>query len=194
MKKFLIFAVVVIAAAGIYFGITNKDKIAEIADNLGASPEASPADDGTSTESDSIFAEPVTYSALKQEYTSITQNFSFKYSDGFKVSSAPVAGGGEVTTVENTKGSGFQVFSIAWDESDPITPERIWQDMPDADVLEPKNAKLDGEEALVFYGYDEDMGETFEVWAVYKGKLYQISGPKMAEKLVTETLETWDWK
>lgn len=156
-------------------------------------------DDLHPVEPDTIFREPITYSSLKESYSHT--NFSFKYPDDFKIYSTPVETGpapsgvkGEMVTVENAKGSGFQIFIMAWDEPGPITPERIWQDEPDADVVDPKNADLDGAKTLVFNGYDPDMGETFEAWVVRKGKLYQITGPKVAEQLIIETLETWTWK
>ncbi len=198
MKKFIIIAVVVVIAGSVvYFRFGGKEKLNQI-----VNPEASPADSAdqeqlSPDEPDKVFSEPVTFSSLTQVYSGT--NFSFKYSAGFKATLVPATQpdsgvAGEVVTVENSKGSGFQVFSMPFNESGPITPERIKKDQPDADVLEPKNAQLDGVQALVFYGYNGDMGETFEVWAVRKGKLYQIAGPKTAEDLIIKTLETWDWK
>lgn len=204
MKKFLIFIVIIgIAGVAVYFGFNGKD-FAQVSGPVEPGSETSgtldsgeaAAGSSTAWEPDPIFAEPVVYGQLKQSYSG--SGFSFKYSDGFKVASnlspAPSGIEGETVTVENQKGSGFQIFIIAFDEPGPITPERIWQDMPDMEINDPKNAQLDGVKTLVFNGYDEDMGETFEAWVVRKGKLYQISGPKTAEKLMIETLETWEWK
>ena len=188
MKKLIIAVVVVVAGAGLYFSLGKtslRSDLNEVLESNSPGPSF-----GSAGEAD-VFAEPVEFTSLKQTYSGT--GFSIKYPDGFKVSSNPVSATEEIVTVENPKGSGFQVFIMLWDEPDPITPERIWQDIPDADVLEPKNAELDGAKTLVFYGYNEDMGETFEAWAVYKGKLYQIAGPKTAEELITKTLETWSW-
>ena len=146
-------------------------------------------------EPDPVFAEPVVFGQLKELYSG--DGFSFKYSSGYKVTSVPAELDGvstETVTIENENGSGFQIFIIDWDESGSITPERIWQDLPDAEINDPKNADLDGSKTLVFNGYDEDMGETFEAWTVHGGKLYQIVGPKTAEELIIETLEKWEWK
>lgn len=194
MKKFFI-TIILFVGAGLvfYYGFGGKN-ISRF--NLDISPSESPVEEQGAlvelVEPDEIFAEPVVYGSLKETYSHA--GFSFKYPGGFKVSSTPVSTTQEVVTIENEKGTGFQIFILAWDESGPITPERIWQDMPDADVIDPKNAELDGVKTLVFYGYNEDMGETFEAWVVRKGKLYQIAGPRAAEQLIVETLETWRWK
>ncbi|MEK7616110.1 MAG: hypothetical protein AAB420_02810 [Patescibacteria group bacterium] len=117
-------------------------------------------------------------------------DFTVTYPAGYKVSSA--ASG--VTTVENEEGRGFQIAVTAFDEPGPITEERIRQDLPDAEINEPAWYELDGEKTFVFYGFDEDLGETFEVWTVHGGKLYQIMGTKTDEEVITKTLKTWKWK
>ena len=108
------------------------------------------------------------------------EEFTVKYPDGYKVYSTTP----DVITVENEAGNGLQITTTAFDEAGPITEERIRQDLPDALINEPGLAKLDGEQSLVFYGNDEDLGETFEVWVVHDGKLYQIMSAKDDEKMV----------
>lgn len=193
MKKLLFIILLLVVAGGsvYYFGFygNNPANISEtVSDDSGSGETVD--ENAPLLEEDPVFKEPVSFSALKESYSHT--GFSFKYSEGFKVSSSTVEGG-EMVAVENEKGSGFQIFFSSFDEPGPITPERIWQDMPDMAINDPKNADLDGSKALVFYGSDEVMGETFEVWTVRRGKLYQITGPKTAEQLIIETLETWTW-
>ena len=121
-----------------------------------------------------------------------TNSFSFKYSENFKITSA-LNEGSEIITAEDDK-FGFQIFIMSFDEPGPINKERILQDVPDMQINNPGQAKLDGIETLIFNGYNEDMGETFEAWVVYKGKLYQIMTKREQEKLLEEVLETWKWK
>lgn len=99
-----------------------------------------------------------------------------------------------IYTIEDQTGTGMQISITAFDEPGPITEERIRQDLPDAVIDEPGQAKLDGELSFIFYGFDEDMGDTFEVWAVHGGKLYQIMGAKEQEKEIETILNTWKWK
>lgn len=191
MRKFVIIGIVfvIVAGAAVFFVMSKKDSVQVAGENQ---EEVAPNEEALpSVEPDPVFAEPVTYSTLNKQYT--YGNFSFKYSEGFKITGNNVEGG-EMITAENPKGSGFQIFIIPFDEPGPITPERIWQDIPDLEITDPKNAELDKSKTLVFYSYDDDFGPTFEAWTIYKGKLYQINGPKTAEQLIIETLETWDWK
>ena len=121
-----------------------------------------------------------------------TNEFSFRHSEKLKITGT-LNEGNEVIIAEDDK-FGFQIFIMPFDESRPITKERIWQDMPDMEINDSGEAMLDGAKTLVFYGYNEDIGETFEIWAVHKGKLYQIMTGKNAEELLIGILETWDWK
>lgn len=139
------------------------------------------------------FKEPVSYGSLTKTYNS-EHNFSFRYPEGFKVLFVSSTDLNSIITVENEKGNGFQIFILPFDEPNPITKERIWRDMQDMEINNIKEADLDGIETIVFDGYDEALGETFEVWPVYKGRLYQITAPKGAKDLLIEVLETWSWK
>lgn len=99
----------------------------------------------------------------------------------------------ELTTIENSEGHGFQIFATAFDEQGPITAERIRQDLPDAVIKGTGQARLDGELALTYYGTDADLGDTYEVWVVHDGKLYQIMAKKADEPVIIATLNTWKW-
>lgn len=193
MRKFIIIVIVlVVAGAGVYFVIRNKDKLAQTTDlEEQFVEEPNIEQELPAIEPDAVFKEPVTYGSLNKSYSH--SGFSFKYSEGFQASLNLVEGG-EIVTIENDKGSGFQIFISSFDEPGPITPERIQQDQPDMEINDPKNAQLDSTKALVFNGYDNALGETFEVWVVKNGKLYQITGPRTAQQLIIETLETWIWK
>src|SRR3989344_5829236 len=59
-----------------------------------------------------------------------SNNFSFKHSESFKATSIPNESG-EVIVFEDDR-FGFQIFSMPFDESGPITVDRILQDLPDA--------------------------------------------------------------
>lgn len=191
MKKIIIITIILgVAGSVYYFGFGRGDEIGNLTKNE-QDQENKESPDNAEEISEQVFAEPVEFSSLKNNYSG--NNFSFKYPDGFKALSNMIEDG-SIVTVENSKGSGFQIFSSVFDESGPITPERIMEDIPDIVINDPKNAQLDSVQALVFTGYDEVFGDTFEVWVVNKGQLYQIVGPKTAEKLITETLETWSWK
>lgn len=116
--------------------------------------------------------------------------FSFKYSSTYKVSSTSPEEGQEIINTEDESGKGFQIFIIPFDESGPITKERILEDIPDMEINNLGKATLDKVETLVFNSSNEDIGETFEVWVINKGKLYQIMAQKDQEKSLIQILET----
>jgi|SRR3989338_6106682 len=124
----------------------------------------------------------------------ISTYFNIKYPNEYKVFSISPEPSQELTTIENSEGKGFQIFSMPFDEEGPMTEERIRKDLPDAQINDSGLAELDGVKSLVFYGFDEDLGETFEVWSVYNGRLYQIMGKKVDEETIVKTLNTWQWK
>ena len=136
--------------------------------------------------------EPVKKEDLKESYKAETGDFSFKYEEGMKATSSLVEGG-EMITVEKDADHGFQVFILPFDEEGPITEERIREDLPDIEIREPKYVEMDGNKSLAFYS-SGDLGETFEVWAVHDGKLYQIMARKNQERWTRGILGTWEWK
>lgn len=123
-----------------------------------------------------------------------TADFSMRYPDNYKVYHSSASSDEQITTIENADGRGFQISVTPFDEPGPITAERIRQDEPDAVINNPGAAKLDGELSFVFYGKDPDLGDTFEVWTVHGGKLYQIMGIKADEQLISDAINTWKWR
>lgn len=134
-----------------------------------------------------------------QEYLNVskwkdykTDSFSFKYASNFQITKNSDSEN-EVIIAEDDK-FGFQIFIMPFDEPGPITEDRILQDMPEMQLENPQPAKLDKVDALVFEGYNGDIGDTFEVWIVNKGKLYQIMTTLEAKELLIGVLETWQWQ
>lgn len=146
---------------------------------------------------------------LDAEYTNSKYGFSFKHPSGFKVIYNPLEGGQEIITVEKDQSGpvpsepeGFQIFILPFDEPfdftqgkpGPITPERIKRDMPDLIIDNPQYISLDKTQALTFYSFDQDLGETYEVWFTHKGKLYQVTTYKKLSELVKQVVGTWKFK
>ena len=169
MKKIILIIVVVcIAGIAVFWFLRPHNPISSV------SPSDSPLPIRGSAEGDSKY-------------------FTLRVPDGYRAHSQ-LNDEEELITIENGEGAGLQIFVTPFDEPGPITEERIREDLPEAEIYEPGLAKLDGEMSFLFYGFDEDLGETFEVWAVHKGKLFQIMSAKVDESLVEKTLDTWKWK
>lgn len=175
-----IIAAVTILGLGISKGISKRSIFTEAPNP----PYSGPA---------GVFTEPVTFNQLAKTYDSASY-FSFRYPENFRISPVQTSNQEEIITIENAGGSGFQISIMPFDETGPITPERIWRDIPDAEIKNPQWADLDSVQTLVFEGDDPDLGATFEIWTVNKGRLFQVMGPITAKDLIIATLETWRWK
>lgn len=121
-----------------------------------------------------------------------TDDFSFKYGERLDMSRVPDSGG-EIIAVENND-LGFQIFILPFNESGPITVERILKDLPNMKINHPTTTTLGGIPSIKFFGYIAGLGDTFETWVIYKNQLYQIMTSQSQEKLLLEVLDTWKWK
>lgn len=90
--------------------------------------------------------------------------------------------------------AGFQIFIMPFDEPGPITKERILIDMPDAIIDDPKMVQINGIEAFLFFGEDEDLGRTREVWFANDGYLYQVSSWASFDEELSKIMRTFKFK
>ena len=79
-----------------------------------------------------------------------------------------------IDTYEKNDKEGFQVFIMPFDEEGPLTPERVLIDL-DITLEKPEYVSIGGIEALGFNSKGELVGDTYEVWAVQNGRLFQIT-------------------
>lgn len=121
--------------------------------------------------------------------------FSFQYPESFELNRIKEEIG-ETLLAQDQKNpkTTFQIFILPFDEPGPLTPERIKRDLPEIKIETPKYIEINGIKGLTFYGLDQDLENTYEVWFVYKEKLYQITTYKSVENLMIEILKTWRFK
>ena len=98
-------------------------------------------------------------------------------------------------------GESFQIFIMPYDEPGPITPERILIDQPEIVMKDPQTVPIAGEEALVFFSADPDIGDVREVWFVHpsttlgaSGRLYQASTYAKYDELLAKVMRTFRFK
>ncbi len=123
--------------------------------------------------------------------------FSFKYPEGFKVVSTQnsAAKRGEIIVVEESEKKSFQVLITPFDEPNPITKARILRDVPDMLITEESNIiMVGGIKAFGFKSEDEAVGETYEIWFVAGGNLFQISAPFSFKESLMNILVTWTFQ
>ena len=92
---------------------------------------------------------------------------------------------------ESPDGSrGFQITVYPYDESDPLTPEMIRQALPATNMENFFPTSIPPATAWAFYS-ESDIGETFEVWVVYYGQLYQIVTYKDLDDWLQQLMKKW---
>lgn len=122
-----------------------------------------------------------------------SDTFTIKLPDGFKGMSFPREDGQAVLVFENADGSkGFQVFTQAY--AGPLTADALQEEIPDLFIIGPENITVDAEPALAFYSQDPDIGETFEVWFVHEGLLYQVMTYRPLDSWLRDVLASWKFK
>lgn len=130
----------------------------------------------------------------KEVYSNTTYGFSFTYPEGFQIGSFQEGTDGEVILIQSPEGrEGFQIYVAPFDESGPITPERIKRDLPSLKIDEPQRVVIGGGglEALIFRGESEEFGESREVWFVWSGNLYQVTTHADLDQFIGPILESW---
>lgn len=126
-----------------------------------------------------------------RNYTHPGYGFSFEYPAGWNASSFS-EGEGEVVLMQNTdKQASLQIYIMMFEETGPITKERILEDLPDLKIVSEKQINIAGTiNALSFESENESSQKTQEVWFVYNNFLYQISAAGNGEVL-DKIIQTW---
>ena len=123
--------------------------------------------------------------------------FSFTKPPGYMVRLID-EGDGETLLVQKVENASlsFQIFISSFDESGPITPERIQKDIPDMIINDPQQAVVGKRKltVLIFKSTDPSIGETRELWLAHAGYLYQITAPIKLDAEVAEMMKTWESK
>jgi len=86
-----------------------------------------------------------------------------------------------------------QIVIRAFDESGPLTVERIQRDLPEMVIDEPQNILIGPAQipALLFWSEGGSAGRTREVWFIQGGYLYQITGSAEMDETLAKMMETW---
>lgn len=139
---------------------------------------------------------PIDKSGLTEEYINYDFGFSFKYPKGFNVSELDDDSGHTVLvqSYEVEPRKGFQIYISEFDEPEPLTAERILQDLPPSEVIDPKGVLI-GEgkaiNAVIFLSTSPSFGKTREIWFAREGFLYQVTTYEGQDNFIGPILETF---
>ena len=110
-------------------------------------------------------------------YTHPTTGLTFKYLKDFDITVLKERAG-EIILGENTEyGMAFQFFIQPYDESGPLTVDRIRRDLPDLVIDEIHYADVmdDGMSIVRFVSVEDTLGRIPEAWIVHNGYLFQLT-------------------
>jgi len=134
-------------------------------------------------------AEPL---ALSETYTHPVLGFSFRYPAGLRVVSFSHDEQSDVVLAEGIGRTGFQVFTLPFDEAGPITHERIRRDLRHVVMHDEAVMQVGGVQAAAFTLPDDpDLGRAYEVWFAHEGTLYQVAAYAEFAPILNEILRTW---
>lgn len=134
-------------------------------------------------------------SAAFRTYTHSVHGFSFDYPADWVIDDSFKEEGEEAVLIQNEE-TGIAVFIYPFDEPGPITKKRVLKDVPDMKIeneiaLKIANGSID---ALGFDSNERELGPTKEVWFVYGGYLYQISGAEGSGETLYKVVSSWKFQ
>lgn len=126
-----------------------------------------------------------------QEFKSELYGFSILYKEDFAIKQFEEGGGASTFTFENASSTmGFQLFVVPYGE-EKISQERFLKDSPLGIRENPRDLKIDTTIGTSFYGKNDTLGDTYEVWFIRNGLLYEISTPRALEVWLSSIMKTW---
>ena len=137
-------------------------------------------------------------------YRDSVRKFSFAYPEDTTATHFKEGDEGETILVREKDGNNnspankkkeFQIFISAFDESSPLTKQRILKDVPDLKIENPQDLILNGNTpALMFFSDNPSIGSTREVWFVRNGELYQIATHAELDAWFAGIMSTWKFE
>jgi hypothetical protein len=125
------------------------------------------------------------------EFRSAQYHFSVFTSDQKQVNTYDEGGGAATFTFENFDTvHGFQIFVVPYSGTQ-ITDARFAKDEPSGVRTGLTNVTVDGAPGAAFYSYDQNLGDTYEVWFIHGGYLYELTTLKALAPNMQERLATW---
>lgn len=143
----------------------------------------------------SISVEPVAApvrpvaTGLKRYHNDVLK-FSVDYPEELPVSEQ-ASGSALTVSFQRAAGEpGFQIFAVPYTD-EQITKERFLYDVPSGVMRDKVDAVVDGAPGVAFYSTNMAMGDTYEIWFLYDGYLYEVTTYKELDTGLQSIMQTW---
>ena len=129
--------------------------------------------------------------AGQKEFRSDLYDFSVLYPQDLNVKVTNEGGGASTIVFEDDKtAQGFQIFIVPFAGSQ-ITDERFKEDEPSGVRDSLKSVTIDGATGASFFGKNDAIGDTAEVWFIRGGYLYEVTALKLDAAWLSNIMTTW---
>lgn len=128
-----------------------------------------------------------------KEYRSEQYDFSLFYPESMNVALFDEGGGAATITFEDRDGGkGFQIFMVPYFEKQ-VSGEQFLKDLPSGVREDLRDGLVGGAVASFFYSKQSFLGDTYEVWFIQNGYLYEITTVKVLEPWLNTVIQTWNF-
>lgn len=128
-----------------------------------------------------------------KRYFDQSHHFTLEYPQDLQVSTFPSEQGAIVITFKNSATDrGFQIFATPYDQP-KITQQTFELDEPSGVMLSPQDLTIEGAPATAFYSQDQTIGDTFEIWFLNSGILYEVTTSKQLDTWLMQIMATWNF-
>jgi hypothetical protein len=127
------------------------------------------------------------------KYQNNHYQFSVFYPQGLEIKEFD-PGDGSMTVVfqDISRGTGFQIFVVPYVGVE-ISKERFYKDVPTGVRKGGKSFYIGEILANSFYSSNLALGETYEVWFIYKNFLYEFTTVKLLEDFLNDIVKTLEF-
>ena len=126
-----------------------------------------------------------------QEYRDATYHLSLFYPGELSARTYDEVDGAATIDFQSVeKGEGFQIFIVPYSGT-TVSAQRFKQDEPSGVRNNPTYGLVDGASVSSFYSTDASLGDTYEVWFIHGGYLYEVTTLKPLDAWLQNIMQTW---
>lgn len=126
-----------------------------------------------------------------KEYRNSTYRVSLFYPGDLALKEYDEGGGAATITFQDIKtAQGFQIFVVPYTALQ-VSADRFRKDEPSGVMQNPIPLSIDGATATAFFGRDQLLGPTREVWMLHGGYLFEITAPQSQDEWLGNTMLSW---
>lgn len=118
--------------------------------------------------------------------------FSFFYPQELSINETHNGTGTTLVFQSINPAEGFQIYIIPYREQQ-ITEQRFKMDEPSGVRTNVTNGLVAGAQAVAFYSTSAALGDTYEVWFIHNGFLYEVTTLKALDTWLQAIMITWEF-